>query len=110
MADTDRELLSQRKTMEEVRYFDVEHEHGTFRGSCRGVLMVDYLDVAFRPSTGYDGFRIPLKQLKLNVRGKSVELVNISDNQRFQSFKLQNEQAAEKFKRSWEELKIFAGQ
>jgi serine/threonine protein kinase len=105
MADGDRELLAQRKTMEEVRYFDVEHEHGAFRGSCRGLLMIDFLDVAYRPSAGSHGFRIPFKLLKLSVKGRSVELIYVSDNRDFQSFKLRDDQAAEKLKRSWNELK-----
>jgi serine/threonine protein kinase/tetratricopeptide (TPR) repeat protein len=105
MVDTDRELIAQRKTMEEVRYFDVEHEHGAFRGICRGLLMIDYLDVAFRPSAGLHGFRIPFKLMKLNVKGRSADLIYISDNRSFQSFKLRDEQAAEKLKRSWDELK-----
>lgn len=110
MIETDQELMAQRKAMEEVRYFDVEHEHGAFRGSCRGLLMIDYLDVAFRPSAGFHGFRMPFKLLKLKVKGRSVELINISDNKRFQNFKFHDDQAAEKFRRSWEELKTMARQ
>jgi serine/threonine protein kinase len=108
MVEADRQLVAQRKTMEEVRYFDVEHEHGLFRGSCHGLLMIDYLDVAYRPTAGYHGFRLPFRLLKLNVKGKSIELINTSDNQHFQSFKFRDEQAAEIFKRSWDELKAFA--
>ncbi|MBN1567369.1 MAG: protein kinase [Acidobacteria bacterium] len=110
MADADRELISKRKAMEEVRYFDAEHEHGAFRGSCRGLLMIDYLDVAYRPTSGDHGFRMPFKVLKLRVKGRIIELINISDNKRFQSFKLHDEQAAEKFKRSWDELKAMTQQ
>jgi serine/threonine protein kinase len=108
MADGDRDLLTQRKTMEEVRYFDVEHEHGAFRGSCRGTLAFDYLDVAFKPSSGFHGFRMPFKLLKIAVSGKSIELSNISDNKHFQSFKFRDSQTAEKFRQSWEELKGLA--
>jgi serine/threonine protein kinase len=104
MADSDRELLAQRKIMEEVRYFDVEHEHGAFRGICRGLLMIDFLDVAFRPSAGSHGFRIPFKRMKLTVKGRSINLIYASDNREFQSFKVLDEQAAEKLKRSWDEL------
>jgi tetratricopeptide (TPR) repeat protein len=108
LADADRELLAQRKAIEEVRYFDVEHEHGAFRGSCRGLLMIDYLDVAYRPSTGSHGFRMPSKLFKLIVRGKSADLINISDNKRFNSFKFRDEQAADNFKRIWDEIKALA--
>ena len=110
MAESDRELLAQRKAMEEVRFFDAEHVHGTFRGSCRGTLAVDYLDIAFKPSSGFHGFRMPFKQLKLSVNGRSVNLLNASDGTLFQSFKLRDEQVAVKFKQSWEELKTFARQ
>jgi hypothetical protein len=110
MAESDRELLAQRKIMEEVRFFDVEHAHGTFRGSCRGTLAVDYLDIAFKPSSGFHGFRMPFKQLKLSVNGRSINLLNSSDGNIFQSFKLRDEQAAAKFTQSWDELKAFAQQ
>jgi hypothetical protein len=43
--------------------------------------------------------------MKLNVKGRSADLIYISDNRSFQSFKLRDEQAAEKLKRSWDELK-----
>jgi serine/threonine protein kinase len=108
MVDSDRELLSQRKSMEEVRNFDVEHEHGAFRGSCRGTLSIDYLDVAYKPSEGYHGFRMPFKQLKLSLSGKSIELSNASDGKHFQSFKFRDGQAADRFKQSWNELKALA--
>jgi serine/threonine protein kinase len=110
MAESDRELLAQRKAMEEVRFFDAEHVHGTFRGICRGTLAVDYLDIAFKPSSGFHGFRMPFKQLKLSVNSRSVNLLNSSDGTLFQSFKLHDEQAAAKFKQSWDELKTFARQ
>jgi serine/threonine protein kinase len=110
MVESDRELLSHRKAMEEVRLFEVEHVHGTFRGSCRGTLAVDYLDIAFKPSSGYHGFRMPFKLLKLSINGKSINLVNSTDGDLFQSFKFRDEQAAAKFKQSWDELKAFARQ
>ena len=91
--------------MEEVHRFEIEHDHGLLRGSCRGVLSVDYFDVAYKPSSGWHGFRIPFRLLKLRVEGKSVELLYASDNKHFQSFKFQDEQTAEKFKRIWEGLK-----
>jgi len=110
MAESDRELLAQRKAMEEVRYFDAEHDHGVFRGSCRGLLMIDPLDVAYRPSAGYHGFRIPFKLLKLQIKGNTANLINVSDNKTYQSFKFRDDQEAEKFRRSWDELKAFTRQ
>jgi serine/threonine protein kinase/tetratricopeptide (TPR) repeat protein len=110
MVDADQELLVQRKAMEEIRYFDAEHEHGAFRGSCRGLLMIDYQDVAFRPSAGFHGFRIPFKLLRLSIKGRSIDLINISDNKHYEGFKLHDEQTVDKFKRSWDELKALARQ
>ncbi len=110
MADSDRDLRAQRKTMEEVRYFDVEHDHGAFRGSCRGLLMIDYLDVAYRPSAGFHGFRIPFKLLRLQVKGKSANLINASDNKTYQNFTFRDAQDADKFRRSWDELKSLSRQ
>jgi serine/threonine-protein kinase len=107
MAESDRELLVQRKTMEEVHSFEVEHDHGLLRGSCRGVLSLDYLDVAFKPTSGWHGFRIPFKLLKLGADGKSVDLLYVSDNKHFQSFRFRDEQTAEKFRRIWDELKTY---
>jgi tetratricopeptide (TPR) repeat protein len=105
MTGSDRELLARRKAMEEVHRFKVEHDHGLLRGSCRGTLSVDYLDVVYQPASGAHGFQMPLKQLKLRGEGKSVDLFYVSDNQRFQSFKFQDEQTAERFKRTWGDLK-----
>ncbi len=110
MAESDRDLLAQRKAMEEVRFFEVEHEHGVFRGSCRGTLAVDYLDIAFKPLSGYHGFRMPFKLLKITVSGRTVNLLNTADGSQFQSFKFRNEQSAEKFQQSWDELKAYARQ
>ena len=105
MAESDRDLIARRKSMEEVERFTLEHDHGVFRGSCSGVLSLDSLDVAFSPSSGSHGFRIPFKLLKLKVQGKSASILYISDNTHFQTFKFQNEQTAEKFRQRWDELK-----
>ena len=110
MTESDRELLEKRKAMEEARFFDVEHVHGAFRGSCRGTLAVDYMEISYKPSSGRHEFRMPFKLLKLSVNGKSVTLLNSSDGSQFQSFKLRNEQTAAKFRESWDELKAFAQQ
>jgi hypothetical protein len=96
--------LAQRKAVEEVCVFDVKHGHGTFRGNCRGLLMMDFLDIAFRLSAGSHGFRIPFKLMKLSIKGRVIGIDYISDNRNFQNFKLRDKQAAEKFKRSWDGL------
>jgi serine/threonine protein kinase/tetratricopeptide (TPR) repeat protein len=106
MSEADLELLAQRKMMEEVHRFELEHEHGLFRGSCRGVLSVDYYDVAYKPFSGQHGFRIPFKLLKVSkVEGKSIELSFISDDKHFESFKFQNERDAQRFMQIWKDLK-----
>jgi tetratricopeptide (TPR) repeat protein len=107
MVESDRESLTRRKAMEEVSRFPLEHDHGVFRGSCRGVLSLDTLDVAYSPSAGSHGFRIPFKLLKLKAEGKSVSMYYISDNNHFQTFKFQDPQAAGKFVQKWDELKTY---
>jgi hypothetical protein len=107
MADADRDALSYRRKMEEVRFFDVEHYHGALRGNCRGTLMVDYMDVSFKPASGYHSFRIPFKLLRIHVNGRSIALLNATDNKQLQSFKLADDQTVLKFKHSWDELKTF---
>jgi serine/threonine protein kinase len=109
MVEGDRELLAQRRAMEEVHRFDLDHAHGVLRGSCRGVLSIDFYDIAYKPSSGTHGFRIPFKLLKLSrVDGKSVELFYISDSKHFQSFKFQDDRELERFKQVWSDLKALA--
>ncbi len=105
MAEADHELLSQRRAMEQVHVFVVEHKHGAFRGSCRGELMDNYFEVVYKPFSGSHGFQIPSKILKISVDGKSLNLIYVLDNQNFKSFKFQNEQEAEKFKLTWDEIR-----
>jgi serine/threonine protein kinase len=106
MIEADREQLAQRKALEEAEQFSLEHDHGVFRGSCRGVLTLDSLDVAYSPSSGAHGFRIPFKLLKLKVDGKSVSLYYVSDNTHFQTFRFPDSVAAFKFKQKWDGLKF----
>jgi serine/threonine protein kinase len=109
MVEGDRELLVQRKAMEEVHRFDLDHVHGALRGSCRGLLSIDFYDIAYKPSSGTHGFRIPFKLLKLGrVDGRSVELFYISDGKHFQSFKFQDDRELERFKQVWSDLKALA--
>jgi serine/threonine protein kinase len=110
MIESDRELLGRRKAAEDVQHFPVDHTHGTLRGSCHGELLVNYLDVAYKPSSGSHGFRIPINQLKLRSDGRSVELLLVSDGSRFQSFKFADLKTAEQFKMKWDELKSKAPQ
>ena len=105
MTDADRESLAQRKAMEEPERFPLEHDHGLLRGSCNGVLSLNSLDVAYSPTSGTHGFRIPFKLLKLKAEGNSVSMYYISDNTHFQTFRFQDSQSAERFKQKWAELK-----
>jgi serine/threonine protein kinase len=105
MSDSDRDLLAQRRAREEVERFSLEHDHGFFRGNCQGVLSLDSLDVAYSPSAGSHGFRIPFKILKLKSGGRSISLYHISDNSHFQTFRFQDAQTAERFKQKWDDLK-----
>jgi serine/threonine protein kinase len=103
--EADWKLIAQRRAMEEVERFTLEHDHGLLRGSCHGVLSLDSLDVAYTPTSGSHGFRIPFKLLKLKADGRSVSLFYISDNTHFQTFKFQDSRAAEQFIQKWNELK-----
>ena len=106
MVETDRESLDRRTMMDEVHRFELDHQHGVFRGSCRGVLLVNYYDVEYKPFSGQHGFRIPFKLLRISkADGKSIELSFISDNKRFQNFKFKNEEMAMSFMRKWRDLK-----
>jgi serine/threonine protein kinase/tetratricopeptide (TPR) repeat protein len=105
MTDADRDLLAKRKAMEEVQQFPLEHDHGAFRGSCRGVLSLDYLDLSYSPTEGDHGFRVPFKLLRLKLSGKTAHFSYVADNSRFNSFKFKTEEEAERFKQRWGELR-----
>jgi tetratricopeptide (TPR) repeat protein len=108
MSEADRELLAHRKELEGVHRFETEHQHGILRGNCRGVLSIDFLDIAYKPSSGLHGFRMPLKLFKLRFEGRLVDLSNISDNKHFQTFRFPDQQTADRFIRVWGELKAMA--
>jgi eukaryotic-like serine/threonine-protein kinase len=110
MVESDRDLLLRRNAMEEVHRFVVEHEHGAFRRACRGVLLVTFYDVTFRPSSGEHGFRIPFKHLKARVNGKIVELYLVSDNEPLHNFKISDTQTGDQFRQVWNDLKALAPQ
>ncbi len=108
MTDSDKEMIAQRKASEEIERFTLDHDHGVFRGMCRGVLSLSSLDVAFSPSSGSHGFRIPFKLLKLKTDGKNINFYNISDDSHFQTFRFPDAQSAYKFRQKWDELKALA--
>jgi hypothetical protein len=108
MAETDKELLAQRRTRESVHRFTLEHAHGRLRGSCSGVLAVSYSEVAYNPFKGSHGFRMPFNTLKIRGDGKSIDLLFASGDTQVQSFKFLDVQTAERFKQTWNELKALA--
>ena len=91
--------------MEEVHSFQSEHQHGLFRGSCRGELVLNVQEVIYRPTSGSHGFRIPFKLLKLEHDGRTIDLFFISDNEHFKKFEFDDGQTAEKFVQTWNKLK-----
>jgi serine/threonine protein kinase len=105
MVEQDRDLIAQRKIMEEVHSFRVEHNHGFLRGSCSGVLLVGYHEVVYRPDEGNHGFQVPFNLLKIERDKNIVDLFFISDNEHFQKFKFEDEQAAVLFSQVWHRLK-----
>ena len=106
MADSDRDSLAKRRAMEEVHSFELDHPHGLLRGSCQGILSIDYYDIAYKPSSGGHGFRMPFKLFRLGrVDGRTIELFYVADGKHFQTFKVPDEIAVERFKRVWSELK-----
>jgi tetratricopeptide (TPR) repeat protein len=105
MTEGDAELAARGKALEEVHRFAVEHTHGLFRGGCKGTLEISLFEVAYEPASGTHRFRIPFSRLKLNVSGKSLDLAYVSDGKAFQSFRVEDPQAAEKLKRLWDSLR-----
>ncbi|HYK88107.1 MAG TPA: protein kinase [Acidobacteriota bacterium] len=104
MSDADRDTVKRRRAVELVHRLAVEHYHGVFRGSCKGELLVSYLEVEYRSSNGSHGFRLPFKDLKLRVRGKSIDLLYASDEKEFQSFRAPDENGATDLKQLWDKL------
>lgn len=89
-----------------VHYFDMDHSHGLLNGSCRGVLMVSNSNIEYSSYSGQHGFQVPFKLLKISrIDRKSVKLSFASDNKHFESFKFQDGESAERFNRTWEDLK-----
>ena len=105
MIESDQILIDRRKAIEDVYSFTSEHQHGIFRGNCRGELIVSAYEVVYEPSSGPHGFRIPFKLLKLERDGKTIDLVFISDNEHFKKFEFDDEQTAARFRQTWNKLK-----
>jgi hypothetical protein len=108
LAETDRELLAQRKAREAVHRFALEHTHGRLRGSCSGVLVLSSSEVAFNPFKGTHGFRLPFSNLQIRGEGKSIDLLLAPGNTQVHSFKFSDVQAADRFRQTWNELKALS--
>ena len=104
MTDTDAGLIAQREVKEELHRFKVEHSHGVLRGSCKGVLSLNYFQVEFKSDSGWHGFQVPFRQLMLKADGKSLDFFLASTGKYFHSFRAQNVQEGESFRRTWEKL------
>jgi len=91
--------------MSEIHRFSIEHNHGFLRGTCNGILLVNFYDVEYKPVSGDHGFRMPFKALILKIDGQTANLFFASDNKRFQTLKLQNTQEAQKLNQVWNGLK-----
>lgn len=106
MVEADQELLARRKIMEKVHRFDLDHKHGLFRRSCRGVLSVDYYNFEYKPFSGQHEFRIPFKLLRVSkIDGRSIEFSFNSDNKHFQNFEFPDNDSMDRFIRMWRDLK-----
>ena len=102
MAPTDRALLERRKAREEVHSYVVEHNHGTFRGRCKGTLTVSGLVVEYRTTETDHNFSWPFRTLKLALRDDRVEFTT-ADN-KTQTFKLPDAAKAKEVKQLWDKL------
>ncbi len=102
IAEGDRELVAQNRAMDEVHRFEVEHNHGLFRGSCKGILLVSRFDVEYRPFSGSHGFKVPFKRINLRVDGRSLDFSYASDGKDFQGFRSYDAGTAESIRQLWE--------
>ena len=90
MTKADQELVSIQKHKEQIHRFFVEHSHGWLRGSCEGVLLMNYYEVEFRPEKGTHQFRMPFNALDLRVDDDKCDLSYSKDGEIFQKFKMQD--------------------
>jgi hypothetical protein len=101
MVESDRELLSNRRTREEVHSYEVEHRH--LFGHCTGTLFISGIRVEYKGSDASHSFARPFEDLKVTVRDDRVDL-DTKDNKRDWSFKMKNPAHAAQIKALWEKL------
>ncbi len=104
MAETDRETINRNRARQQVHTFAVEHNHGLFRGSCKGSLLVSFFDVVYRPESGAHGFSVPFRTLKVRIDNRTVSFLFAADNKEFESFRLNDATAAQSLKTLWDGL------
>ncbi len=102
--EADRDLISRNKTRQQVYRFQVVHSHGFLRGSCKGDLIVSQAGVEYRPLTGFDAFKKPLKSLILRIENKNAVLLTVEEGKEFMVFKIQDPESAQSLKKIWDEL------
>jgi len=105
MSDGDRELVNIRKAKEEMHSYSVLHSHGLFRGDCRGELVVNYFEVAYRPASGSHSFRVPFSTLDLRVKENTIELIQAGGGKSFIKFKSEEAGTARALELIWNKLK-----
>lgn len=104
MTEADRELMSRNKAKQQVHSFAVEHNHGVFRGGCKGNLLVDYYHVVYQPETGPHGFSVPFKNLKVRIEDKTAVLLFAADSKEFFVFRFPDVRSAQALKKLWDDL------
>ncbi|MDR1728275.1 MAG: protein kinase [Acidobacteriota bacterium] len=102
----DREPINRRRQLEQGIPFDVEHPHGTWRGNCKGTLVITDTTITFSSLNGEHSFSTPTGQTKIgaiNNKDKSLELLD-SDNKKIEPLKFKNANDLQNFRKTLEEV------
>jgi len=110
MEAADREMLERRQAAEKVHSFKATHSHGFLRGDCRGEFRVSYANVEYQPQSGGHEFSVPFKILKLEREGEIIRLFLLSDDELFQTLKMENPEDASRLSQTWTALKSLSRQ
>jgi tetratricopeptide (TPR) repeat protein len=100
---SDRDAIARRKQREETRRFPVEHLHGFLKGKCTGDLLVNGIQVEYKPAEGDHHFLIPFQNLKLVVKDEKLEFTETPGGRQLQ-FKPRDARQAGIIKRYWDSL------
>ncbi len=104
MTNADRDLLHNRRVVEQVHRFPVEHKHMWLRGKCDGDLVISSYEVEYRPKLGPHAFRIPFSSLKLKTEGQRIGLFFAADNKELRILEVQDPEQARTIQGIWEKL------